>query len=75
VIGIAIATLLGIVIDIVLNQYASGRGIVDHFSLFAHPPLLIIGVLLFMVVIGVLVSFVPARRAARINPIEALRQE
>ena len=75
VIGIAVAMLLGLVVDAVLNQYANGRGIVDHFTLFANPPLLIIGVLLFMVLIGVLVSFVPARRAARINPIEALRQE
>ena len=75
VIGIVVAMLLGLVVDAVLNQYANGRGIVDHFTLFANPPLLIIGVLLFMVLIGVLVSFVPARRAARINPIEALRQE
>jgi putative ABC transport system permease protein len=75
VIGIVLATLIGLVVDFILNQYASGRGIVDHFSLFAHPPLLIIGLLFFMVLIGALVSYVPARRAARINPIEALRQE
>jgi len=74
-VGIVLATLLGLTIDMVLNQFASDRGIEDHFSLFAHPPLLIIGALLFMVLIGMLVSYVPARRAAKINPIEALRQE
>jgi len=74
-VGILLATLLGLAVDFVLNQFASDRGIEDHFSLFAHPPLLIISALLFMVLIGILVSFVPARRAAKINPIEALRQE
>ena len=74
-IGIAVAMTLGFIIDAILNQYASGRGIEDGFSLFAHPPLLIIGTLVFMVIVGVIVSFVPAQRAAKINPIEALRQE
>jgi len=74
-VGIVLATLLGLAVDVVLNAFASDRGIEEYFSLFAHPPLLIIGALLFMVLIGVLVSFVPARRAAKINPIEALRQE
>lgn len=37
-IGILFATLIGFAIDLILSQYASGRGLVDHFSLFAHPP-------------------------------------
>jgi len=74
-IGIVLAVLLGLGVDLVLNQAARDRGVVDGFSLFAYPPLLILSALLAMILIGIVVSFVPARRAARINPIDALRQE
>jgi len=74
-IGIVLAVLLGLGVDFVLNQAARDRGVVDGFSLFAYPPLLILTALLAMILIGIVVSFVPARRAARINPIDALRQE
>ncbi len=75
VLGMVLASGLGYTINLVLNQFAKDRGVVDGFSIFSSPPLLVIGTLVFMVLIGITVSFVPARRAARINPIEALRQE
>lgn len=53
----------------------SARGVDYAFSVFYTPPLLILGMLALMMLIGVLVSYVPARRAARINPIKALHQE
>jgi len=34
-----------------------------------------VATLTLVVVIGFLVSYIPARRAARINPIDALRRE
>ncbi|MBC7943234.1 ABC transporter permease [Candidatus Saccharibacteria bacterium] len=73
--GMLLASGLGYAINLVLNQFAKDRGVVDGFSIFSTPPYLIISTLVFMVLIGVVVSFVPARRASRINPIEALRQE
>lgn len=73
--GMLLATGLGYTVNLVLNQFAKDRGVVDGFSIFATPLFLIVGTLAFMVLIGIVVSFVPARRAARINPIEALRQE
>ena len=75
IIGIILASGLGSVINLLLNQFASDRGITYGFSVFSAPPLLVVGMLVLMVFIGVIVSYVPAKRAARINPIEALHQE
>jgi putative ABC transport system permease protein len=44
-------------------------------SLFAFPPWLLLGVPLFAVLTAVVAAFYPARRAARVNPIVALRHE
>lgn len=74
-IGIILATGLGYTINLVLNQFAMDRGVASRFNIFSTSFILVIGMLSLMVLIGVIVSYVPARRAARINPIEALHQE
>jgi len=58
-----------------MNMLAAGRGVKDGFQLFAHPPQLVFGVLGFMIVVGLLVVVLPARRAQKISPIDALRRE
>lgn len=73
--GILLASGVGMIVNFILNQFASARGVDYAFSVFYAPPLLILGMLALMMLIGVLVSYVPARRAARINPIKALHQE
>jgi putative ABC transport system permease protein len=73
--GIAIASLTGVTVNFILNQLAQSRGVTYHFDVFYHSPLLIIGMMLLMVAVGLAVSFIPAKRAERINPIEALRHE
>jgi putative ABC transport system permease protein len=75
VLGIIGAYLIGRVTNIVMNLFASSRGVQNNFELFAYPPLLILGVLLFMVSVGLAVVYMPARRAEKINPIDALRRE
>ena len=75
VIGIAIAVLLGQTINLIMNGFARGRGVTDYFQLFATPPWLVFGTIGFMLCVGLLVVALPARRAARINPIDALRRE
>ncbi len=75
VIGIVSAVILGQVINLIMNAFAHRRGVTDYFQLFATPIWLIAGTILFMLCVGLLVVYIPARRAARINPIDALRRE
>jgi ABC-type antimicrobial peptide transport system permease subunit len=42
---------------------------------FSVSPLLVIATIALTIVVGWLVALYPSRRAARINPIEALKQE
>ncbi len=62
-------------VDTFLNSLAQQRGVVDQFSLFALSPLLILGILAGMVAIGLTVSLFPARRASKVNPVDAMREE
>ena len=75
VVGMGGAFLLGRIVNIVMNAFAYQRGVKDSFELFATSPIIIIGMLLFMMFIGLIVVFLPARRAEHINPIDALRRE
>lgn len=75
VIGIALSIANGIGLNILMNQFANTRGVTDTFTLFSYPWWLIAGMILFMVLVGMLVVFFPARRAMKINPIDALRRE
>ncbi len=49
-----------------------GASYVDFFSL---PPYLSLGAILFAVVISILAALYPAARAARIDPVKALRHD
>jgi putative ABC transport system permease protein len=75
IIGIGLAVLGGVGINVAMNSLAHRRGVTDSFDMFATPWWLISGMILFMVMVGLAVVFFPARRAARINPIDALRRE
>jgi ABC-type antimicrobial peptide transport system permease subunit len=73
--GIVIASGLAAVVNVVLYEFARTRGVTQFFYLFAMPWWLIICTILFMVGVGLLVVYFPAKRAQRINPIDALRRE
>jgi len=44
-------------------------------SLFAFPPLLMAGIVVFATLVATLAAVYPARKAARVNPVTALRHE
>jgi len=75
VVGIILAAVGGLIINLVMNNFARGRGVTEGFNLFANPPELILGTIAFMAFVGLVVVYFPARRAQRINPIDALRRE
>jgi putative ABC transport system permease protein len=45
------------------------------YGIGAHDPIAFIGVPLFLLVMAFLASYVPARRASRLDPMQALRHE
>lgn len=73
--GILLAMVSAGIVNIIMNQMASGRGVTESFSLFAFPWWLIIGLISFMIAVGLIVVYFPAKRAEKINPIDALRRE
>jgi ABC-type antimicrobial peptide transport system permease subunit len=75
IVGILSAVTAGQIINLAMNAFSRQRGVTDSFQLFATPAWLVLGTILFMLCVGLLVVYIPARRAARINPIDALRRE
>ncbi|MBP7807637.1 ABC transporter permease [Candidatus Saccharibacteria bacterium] len=75
VIGIALAVVGGTAVNTYLNAGAKGRGVSQSFSVFAYPAWIVVSVIVFTMFVGLAVVYFPARRAEKINPIDALRRE
>ncbi len=74
VVGIILAIINGNILNLLMNQSARSRGVTQSFDLFSTPAWLIGSMILFMIAVGIAVSFFPARRASRIDPIDALQR-
>jgi putative ABC transport system permease protein len=70
--GIAIGLLGGVVFNQLINFIASRFG-GQSVNLFHSPILYIIVIVAFSGVVGFMTGFVPARRASKIDPLDALR--
>lgn len=75
VVGITLAVIAGNIVNLLMNHMARSNGVKDSFDLFATPLWLIAALITFMIMVGLLVVLLPARRAQKINPIDALRRE
>lgn len=75
VIGILVAMILGEIVNLYININAMKRGVTESFDLFSTPIWVIILIILATVLVGMAVVYIPARRAEKINPIDALRRE
>jgi putative ABC transport system permease protein len=71
VLGRAVCWLL----EIAVNAYARTHGVTAHLDVFAFPLWLLTATVLFSAAISVLAGVYPALRAARVDPIQALRRE
>ena len=73
--GIISAWLIGLGVNYGLTYFAGGRGVEGAINAFTVTPVLVLTTVAFTLIIGLLVALYPARRAAKINPIDALRHE
>lgn len=75
IIGIILAFVAGRVVNLFVNLSAQSRGVSGWIELFSTPLWAILGIIAGTMVVGLIVVYIPARRAENINPIDALRRE
>jgi ABC-type antimicrobial peptide transport system permease subunit len=73
--GLIVGALLGRLVDWIGHRYLISEGVTGVGPLSVIPPWLAIGALLFAAFIGVVAGLYPAARAARLDPVAALRHE
>lgn len=75
VLGLILGTLLGRLVDWIGHLYLANEGVTGIGQMSIVPSWLAIGSLFFASLIGVLGGFYPALRAARLDPVAALKHE
>jgi ABC-type lipoprotein export system ATPase subunit len=74
-VGVILGTLLGRLVDWAGHQYLASEGVTGIGQMSIVPPWLAIGALIFAGFIGIIGGIYPATRAARLDPVDALRHE
>jgi putative ABC transport system permease protein len=73
--GLVLGRVVSWVIEVVVNSLAQRQGVEGPVMAFAFPPTLLGGALLFALMVSLLSGVYPASRAARVDPVRALRAE
>lgn len=73
-VGIILAMILGVATNVFLSALAVRAG-GDKVAIFQPPMAFVLIIFAFSIVVGVLTGLYPSRRAARIDPLDALRYE
>ncbi|MFZ5830104.1 MAG: ABC transporter permease [Planctomycetota bacterium] len=73
--GLLLGRAVSWALESAVNVYARDQGATEHVDLFAFPLWLAASTVLFAVIVSVLAGIYPAMRAARVDPIRALRSE
>ena len=71
--GLGLGRAVSWLIQIAINAYACGQGVEDHLAVFEFPLWLSAATVLFSMTVAVIAGVYPAVRAARVDPIQALR--
>ena len=72
--GLLLGRIVSYGLDVAVNAYARRHGVTEPIQVFVFPAWLLAGTLLFAVLASVLAGVYPALRAARVDPIRALRR-
>jgi len=72
VVGIVINFLISYLLNAIVNTLARGLG-GQEVSLFYTPPGFLIFIIVFSILVGIFSGIFPARRGAKMNPLQALR--
>jgi putative ABC transport system permease protein len=75
IVGVALGWLLGIVLNVIIRDYLRTQSVPIDDPFFVVTPELIIAALLFATLVGIIAGLYPAFRAARLDPLAALRHE
>ena len=73
--GLILGVSVSWTLDTVMNRYAEQLGFDEGFMVFSFPIWLLAGAVVFSTVLSVISGLYPAMRAARVDPVEALRSE
>jgi len=73
--GLVLGRVVAWIIEVVVNGIARNRGFDEPIMAFAFPFYLLAGAVLFSIAVSLVSGVYPAMRAARIDPIQALRGE
>lgn len=74
VLGLLIGESLGLAINMILTILAKRAG-TDSITVFLTPLSFAVSVAIFSIIVGFLTGWYPARRAVKLNPLDALRYE
>jgi putative ABC transport system permease protein len=72
--GVSVAIAVGLVANFAARRMAIGAAL-KGYSVFVFPWWLVLGAIAFATLVGTLAGIYPANRAARLDPIDALRHE
>jgi putative ABC transport system permease protein len=73
--GAVIGSLLAVVIGTLLNPWISRQINFSNSKLLIFEPSQIIALIIFLIIVATIAGLLPARKASRLNPIDALRTE
>jgi putative ABC transport system permease protein len=73
--GLGLARVVTWILGLAINAYARGEGVHGDLVIFLFPLWVLVGAVAFSVAVSVLAGVYPASRAARVDPIRALRGE